>query len=52
MMSIAGSMFPGSDRFHNRGHIGDEIRHIDGSLHYQDRLTYDIDRVSNSYVFL
>ena len=32
--------------------IGDEIRHIDGSLHHQDRLAYDIDRVSNSYVFL
>ena len=32
--------------------IGDEIRHIDDSLHHQDRLTYDIDRVSNSYVFL
>ena len=30
--------------------IGDEICNIDGSLHHQDRLTYDIDRVSNSYV--
>ena len=25
------------------GLIGDEIRRIDGSLHHQDRLTYDID---------
>ena len=28
--------------------IGDEICNIDGSLHHQDRLTYDIDRVSNT----
>ena len=44
MMSVAGSVFRG-----RIGLIGDEKRRIDGSLHHQDRLTYDIDI---DYVFL